>query len=391
MKFDKVVYIRYFPLTKAIYTDLYFEQLLENNVKVEYLDLTSLFFPAQNFNDSFQFNGNIKINNYKELKRYFKLQNNDRVLYISIMTLEWRVLKLFRLITKLNLTIGVFARGVFPKAELSKTSRLIHYNRVINLKRIVSFLKNKTLRVFKIKGYIKNYDYVFKAGDFGYWGIGVGNDFDLNYANIIEVNTVDYDDFLREKDEENNNNNNQIVFLDQYLPYHPDVAFLKMKTVEPEKYYNELNSFFERLENQTGKNVVIAAHPKAEKYHQFNPFNGREIYFNKSNELVKGSFFVLTHDSTSVCYPICYKKRIVLLDSSYLLEVFPDMCLTISGIMNSAGATKINMDDTGCLVIPEKINLEIYNEYKFKYLTSKISEKTISEIIFLNFILGNNK
>ncbi len=38
MKFNKVVYVRYFPLTKAIYKDLYFEELMQNNIQVECLD-----------------------------------------------------------------------------------------------------------------------------------------------------------------------------------------------------------------------------------------------------------------------------------------------------------------------------------------------------------------
>ena len=388
MKFKKIVYIRYFPLTETIYNDLYFKELIEQKIEVEYLDISFLFSSNQTKSNSFDFKGNITIKNYNQLKEYFN-KNNENTLYISIMSFEWRVIRLYRIITKYNLTIAVFARGVFPNAQISKKSKIKHLIKIVSFKKIILFSKSKLTSILKKTGFIKHYDYIFKAGNFGYWALGVGSEIDLLKSEIIDVNTVDYDRYLLEINKDNKSGD--IVYLDQYFPYHPDVEFLKIKTVEPEIYYKELNVYFDRLEERTGRKIVIAAHPKAELYKQINPFNSRQIYFNQSDELVKDASLVITHDSTSICYPICFNKKILLLTSKYLENVFPYISLNMNGIKNACGASIVQMDVEKDMQFDKSIDKTLYQQYKYNYLTSKKSEKQISKDIFLNFILNKNK
>ena len=391
MKYSKVVYVRYVPLTRAIYTDLYFEELVRHNIEVAYLDLTALFFKDKAVAEEFSFPGTVKIDSYKQLENYFRGQQNGSTLYISIMTFEWRVFKVFRLFTKYQLNTGVFARGVFPSSAVkdnkAKIARLI---KAINFERIKLLFANKATVLAKKYGYIKPYDYIFKAGQYGYFGLGMGSETDYAKAEIIEVNTVDYDKYIIHKDQPGACKENYIVFLDQYLPYHPDTIYLKIKTVAPEPYYKEINNFFDRLEKATGMKVVIAAHPKADRYRDINPFNGRDIYFNQSNDLVKGASLVLTHMSTAICFPVCYDKRIVLLMSQYLNEVFPQYIPMIESIVNACGATLIMMDEKEEINIPKKIDPLLYNDFKYKYLTSTESENIMSKDIFLKFLKGGN-
>ena len=103
MKFEKVVYVRYMPLTKAIYTDYYFNELKQNNIEVVYLDITALFFADKEPSYEWNFEGTVKIISYQQLKDYIRLQNNSNTLYISLMTFESRVFKLHRIFTKMNL------------------------------------------------------------------------------------------------------------------------------------------------------------------------------------------------------------------------------------------------------------------------------------------------
>ncbi|MBP4137793.1 hypothetical protein [Flavobacterium geliluteum] len=387
MKFKKVVYIRYFPLTKAIYTDLYFKELMENNIQVEYLDVTTLFYPDRVRTEAFEFAGTVKIVSYKQLYHYLKEQYNDNVLYISIMTFEGRVFRLFRLFTKFNLNLGVFARGVFPSnAEPGKRSKITRIIRAISFKRVTDFCANKITLLAKKLNVIKSYDYIFKAGEYGYFGLGIGNEIDYQKAKIIEVNTVDYDQFLIHRKLLPVNNEEYIVFLDQYLPFHPDASYFKIKTVEPEPYFKEVNGFFDRLELATGMKVIIAAHPKAERYKEFNPYNNRAIFFNQSNDLVKEASLVLTHASTAVCFPICYNKNFVLLVSDYLNQVLPQFLVVAQSLANSCGAAIIAMDSAEKIHIPELINLNKYNDFKYKYLTSKKNEDQLSKDIFIHFL-----
>lgn len=387
MKFNKVVYVRYLPLTKSIYKDLYFEELIENNIQVEYLDVTNLFYPDRVTTEAYDFAGTVKIDSYKLLAAYLNKQVNENTVYISIMTFEWRVFKLYRLFTKFDLNLGVFARGVFPSNyESTKKSWIIKFFRLINFKRIITFFYNKVTSLAKKMGFIKPYDYIFKAGEYGFWGLGIGSEIDIQKAKLIEVNTVDYDQFLLHKELPLTRDEEFIVFLDQYLPYHPDAHFFGIKTVEPERYFKEVNTFLDKLELATGKKVIISAHPKAERYKEFNPYNQRAIFFNQSNDLVKGASIVLTHASTAVCYPICYQKKIVVLVSDYLNEILPHFLVVAKSIGNACDATLISIDKYDDIQITEKINSEKYDDFKYKYLTSIESENKLSVDIFINFL-----
>jgi hypothetical protein len=364
MKFNKVVYIRYFPLTKAIFTDLYFNELLQNNIKVEYLDITNLFYPENVLTIPFNYEGTTKITSYKQLETYFRDQENEKTLYVSLMTFESRVFRLHRLFTKFNLIIGAFGRGVFPAYTIDKKSEIVRVFKVLSFKRIFLFIANKMTVLLKKWGYIKPYDYIFKAGEYGYWGFGMGSEIDFKKAKTIEVNTVDYDQFLVHKKLPQVGDEQYIVFLDQYLPYHPDASYFKIKTVEPVHYFKEVNDFFDKLELETGKKVIIAAHPKAEQYKQINPYNNRSIFFNKSNDLVKGASLVLTHASTAVCFPICYEKKIVLLVSDYLNEILPQFLAVAKSLVNACDVTLLAMDKIEKINISESIDLNKYNDFK---------------------------
>ncbi len=386
MKYKKVVYVRYLPLTKAICDDLYFQELLDNNVQVDYLDVTSLFFKNKKA-DSYEFSNTIKVDSYAELEDYLKAQDIKNTLFISIMTFEWRVFKLYKIFTKLNLKLGVFARGVFPTGEdVSKRSKIERIFKAVNFQKLKLFLGNKLALYAKKAGFLKPYDYIFKAGEYGYWALGLGSEIDFNSAEIIEVNTVDYDRFLHHKNLPEVSESGYIVFLDQYLPYHPDVMYLNIQTVEPEPYYKEMNHFFDRIELLTGLKVIIAAHPKAEKYKDFNPYNNRAIFINQSDDLVRKASFVLTHASTAISFPICYKKKILLLMSNYLYKIFPENLPIANSLVNACDATLIMMDSEDDIIINQDMNVDLYQDFKYKYLTSKESEEKFSKDIFIDFM-----
>jgi hypothetical protein len=76
MKINKVVLLSYIPITERIYNNFYFEESIQNNVQVNYLDLTALFFPDINTPNDLHFDGTVKINSYKEMKYYL---NYDKI------------------------------------------------------------------------------------------------------------------------------------------------------------------------------------------------------------------------------------------------------------------------------------------------------------------------
>jgi hypothetical protein len=391
MRFKKIVFVRYLPLTKAIYTDLYFEELLKNNFLVEYLDVSALFSLPKAPIITFDFSGTIKINSYKQLDSYLSINSKESVLFISIMTYDGSVIKLFRHFTKYNVKLGVFARGVFPVYTPEEKFQIKKYLKVFKFNSLYNFCVNTLAYLFKKYEIIKAYDIIFKAGNYGFWGLGIGSDLDFKKAEIVNVNTIDYDQYISSGEQIENIENDKIVFLDQYLPYHPDAINFRIKTVEPNRYFQELNSFFDKLESITGKSVIIAAHPKSEKYKSFNPFNGRKIFFNQSNDLVKTSSLVLTHASTAVCFPICFQKQIVLISSKQINVALPHFNLTAKAIELACDAVLMDMDSIDEMIIPSFINEEKYKNYKYNYLTSTQSEHLLSKNIFINYLKSEFK
>ena len=79
----------------------------------------------------------------------------------------------------------------------------------------------------------------------------------------LSCNSGDYNRYLSDGKGEIKN---QIVFIDQYTPFHNDYTLKGWRHISPEKYYKTLNAFFSNIEKRYNCEVVICAHPSALKY-----------------------------------------------------------------------------------------------------------------------------
>lgn len=380
---NKVVYINYQPLTSKYFTDYYLDKCIDNGINVEYWDVSKWFFPDSDLPSNFDYENVKHINCKSELKKCLSQQYIKSTLFITNITYEFRVIQLFRSLTSYNCTLGFFARGMFPMPESNISSKLkLIFS--LNFKRIIDALKNRLSIALKKYKKIKAYDFVFRAGSEGGVTIGFGSHLDLQTAKITEINYFDYDNYLDLLSNSKETENDYCVFVDQYLAYHPDIAICGLENVNPDIYYSELNNFFDFIEKKYNIEVVIAAHPKAEKYQVDNPFSGRKIMFGKTSELVKDSKFVFTHHSTAISYPILFKKPVFFLNSMELKRAMPDLYDLTDFLADYLATDVICFDDFDKnldlnLIIDDKI----YNDYKYKFLTSKQSENSFSSDIFI--------
>ena len=134
---------------------------------------------------------------------------------------------------------------------------------------------------------------------------------------IIWAHTLDYDLYLRGEEEESEEED-IAVFLDEYHPFHPD-WFLWGYTknpLNPEKYYAQLCALFDKIEEEVGLRVVIAAHPRSvyEKHPDY--FKGRTLHRGKTRELIRKSKLVITHASTANNFAVLYKKPVLFVTDS---------------------------------------------------------------------------
>lgn len=388
---NKIIFFNYQSLTDKIVEDFFFLNFINNGFEIEYWDLTNVVFKNQI--TSLKNNQSIKIIKFDKIKDFeiqIKQVNMNQTLFVSLVTYEYRVLSIFKILTKHSCKISIFARGAQPLISNSSNSYLLILSRFktfVNLKKITTLILNKySIYLKKIKK-VKFYDIVFCAGLEGLRVIGQGYEIDKANSEIHYINSIDYDKFQKDIEIKNDIPHKYCVFLDEYLPYHPDFELLNIKTIQPENYYNSLNSFFEKIEKKYKIKVIIAAHPKALLYKNFNPFEGRSLIFNNTSKLVKFSEFVIAQNTTSISFAILNLKQVFIISTKDIINNMPSYNSLIKTNSFVLGTNVIYVD------LDDKINLDLrkvdeskYTEFKYNFLTTKESQFINSFDIIINTI-----
>ena len=390
MRIKKIIFINNVPISNKIIEDFYFNELLKGGFLLEYWDVSQIFFPKILNQDKLDCNYVRKFNSIKDFEVEVLKQVKDETLFNPLLAYNNMLsLRLFRILTKHKSITSFIARGSLPGpiSELKNVFRFIISNNLFTVvNKIISYLKNKILYILKKLSFVKHYDYVFSSGKSGITTIGVGSNIDKLNSKLVQINSFDYDKFIEDKSDLKINHK-YCVFLDEYLPFHPDWSLLNFKTVDPIEYYNTMNSFFNMIE-KNGLKVIIGAHPKSD--YQINPFEGRQIFKYKTNELVKNSYLTMAHMSSSINYSILHNKKVLLLITDAYKKIYKNTAYQTSQYFSSAlGEQLINCNDYNDIDLSNlDIDQSLYLKYKYDYLTSKESEFFKSSDILINFLKG---
>lgn len=328
-----------------------------------------------------------KLSSFKELKNKILSIDNSVTLFVTNITYEFSVWRLFYILKKFNCQLAFFARGMYPVPEKNTSSKFFQVILSLSFKRINNAFKNRIALFLKKNKIVKTLDIVFKAGSKGAITIGVGYQYDMKESKVVEVNYFDYDKYLKVTRGNTFLKDDYCVFLDVYLPYHPDVGMLGIETVNAENYYRNLNRYFDFIEKTYSLHVVICAHPKAIGYQSENPFNGKKIVFNETCEFVKEAKFAITNYSSSISFPILFKKPILFISSKEEKEKMFDLHETTLFLGSFLNCNVSQFDDIDDLSIVDfLIDDKSYEDYKYNFLTSKESENRFSSEIFIETI-----
>ncbi|WP_276091105.1 hypothetical protein [Pedobacter sp. JY14-1] len=388
MKYKKLIYFRYMPLTRKVIEDFYMQDAEKLGVEVEYWDITRLF-----FKEDFQMEDNsdlvktVKFDDLNEFEASVKAESgHPDVLFLSIITFEAKVQCIFQILGRYNAKTAVFGRNMFPLPQAKNRSFLSRLAR-LNARKVSIFVKNKFLIFKKRLGWQKGYDIIFIGGEQGWRGIGNIGFEEVKKARLIKVNSDDYDNSLLNRDTPPLLDGEYILFLDEYLPLHPDTKLFHIKTVKPEDYYPQLCRFFKRLENRYGMPVIIAAHPKALRYHEEDFFQGRKVIFGKTAILSKYAQVVLAHDSTSINYPICFGTPLHFISSEAIKKSIYSVHENSSHFAKflNCGFSVIDYDEPD-LDFLKKIDDPSYNKYKYSFQTWPETEQRQTRDIFIDFL-----
>lgn len=284
--------------------------------------------------------------------------------------------KVRKLLKKLKIKLVIFKIGLVPEVNRKTSEKVFRYFRLILkpitfLKKIYLILENKYF-AFLNKSII--YDFACTSGQKA--------DIDpkvVKSRKKIFIHSLDYEIYLNLKTKKTLKKK-YMVFVDQYLPFHPSQYFRREKPKATEKkYFPALNRFFYILEKSYNTRVIIAAHPRANlnKYKKF--FGNRKIIKHKTIQLVKNSQAVLTHTSTAISYAVIFNKPIIFLTSDEIIKSYDDYRvhsnsrLLDSFLINIDKKKELNQFKKKTKIT--KVNKNKYKLYIDNYIKHPLSKK----------------
>lgn len=373
----KIVIISHDPLTKKINTNFMIDQYKDRSIDIEYWCIRDIIY------NSFQykFEGEIVPKYFREIKTIKELEfqlnlieDSNKTVFIIEIPYTIKSMKIYKILNKFNLKLFTYEMYTATNIEDKKCNlldKLKKYNRKFFVNVICKF-KNEY-----IKHKLRKYNIYKNQVRFSCAYSGLNN-------NIIPINNFDYEEYKE------NNNPNEIkykycVFIDQYLPYHPDNNRNRLNSINANLYYSKLEQFFKQVEDIYGIKVIIAEHPKANYEDKKHFINFKRVQGDTCT-LVKYAEFVLLHDSLSISYPILYNKPIIHIYTDEFKNIDNTMN-RIKKLSNILGSKIYNIDRNDIEKLNYKnidINYKKYDFYKYKYITSKQSENKKNIDIVIN-------
>ncbi|WP_461634103.1 hypothetical protein [Labilibaculum euxinus] len=199
-------------------------------------------------------------------------------------------------------------------------------------------------------------------------------------TNIIKTNSNDWNTAKREE-RKPVNSDKYLVFIDQYIPYHPDYIARGINLdFTPETYYNELNSALRCIGEKTGLEVHIAAHPRRMNNDDFE----FPVHYNITSSLVKYSSLVVAHYSTAINFVAIHNKPVVFLTSALfkgncISTYILDMANTFGCKPLDAALSSLRNESADRLL---SIDTEAYDRYfKDNFNSESCNASCLGEII----------
>ncbi|MFC1822594.1 hypothetical protein ACFL9T_07790 [Thermodesulfobacteriota bacterium] len=301
----KIIYLIQVPFNKRDYKRFGLEIFMAEGFEVYVWDFTPFLNPNENHHV-------IPPDPIHYSKLYYFKNKMDAINSISRIDSNTFIINL--------ISYNICTYGIFK--AISK--RNIPY--IINMGNTTFNVPNKLIRrIFNIKPR-KLFDYIFAKIPCHLLNIKpatlvcAGGEKSLTKSALINANsevlfihTMDYDIFLGEK-KDDQARERHIVFLDQYVPFHPRVIALKVTPpTKPEEYYPALCKFFSHLERKFGLEVIIAAHPRSNYEKKADLFGKRQIVRGKTSELVRDAKLVLLHYSTTINFAVLYRNPMIFI------------------------------------------------------------------------------
>jgi hypothetical protein len=355
---------------------------IEKGLKVVILDVQDYTNPELKFLANSEYKEEeklyvIKCSNFRHVKNTIDLHGTG----VAILFLSENIesTKIRRYLKKSKVKIGVLHGGMLPtlKDNTNVSNKIVAKFKSLNLNSFLTLICNRLYsKVFSPK----RYDFLITSN----YDKSIEN-YNINRPkSIIETHCLDYDLYIKHKNDESLIENKYAVFLDQNLLKHTDfIRSNKKLDISSKKYYAELNNLFSIIENKFNYEVIIAAHPRANTDDYKILFDNRKIICGQSHLLVKYCEFSITHYSTSINFAVIYEKPILYITSNDLIDTVINKFIT-----HFSSTLHQNLINISNIALPLEINInkEYYSKYKYDYIKKNDLESLSWDIFYNTYI-----
>lgn len=306
MVFTKVIYLVDAPFSRRDYQRLGIQILQKNGFQVEVWDLSPFLYDSKQMVEK-------ELNSLYEYKLFVSPKEVIQAMalaptlafFINVMDYSYHTHRFYNALAKRNLHYAELHATAFVGA--------IKPTMAINFKRLWKLTPQKLWwKLFKAKNGSSPM-LVLASTEIAYTN--------QTKKNVLWIHALDYDLYLRELfNPPRLLEKPIIVFLDQYLPFHPDFADSMFSPPTPVLYYKEMNIFFDWLEQYTGMEVVIAEHPRAVREQHVSFWQGRKIIAGETISLVRNASLVISHASTAVNFAVLFNKPLLFLTTDNMKQ-----------------------------------------------------------------------
>jgi len=330
---------------------------------------------------------------FSEFENLVKELSQDAVFVdylVGLSGIDIKYEKIFRILKKYHARYYVVSDADLPNSfaqqGVSKQSFLLKYSSIFNIRWLGRYIGRIILRVLvkheifyslplkvfgtdseNMKNYMRKYDNGRMVR------VGINSSDHSSYLEYVN-NTTEYQRQMEDT----------CVFLDENAIYSYDYDILKMKKIDSTRYLNAMNRLFQDIEQKTGLEVVIAAHPLSHYEKYPDAFDGRRIIKGKTVELVARSRLVVLHYSTAVSYAVLFNKPLLFVKTDDM--VWAKRTNYIDAIAAELGVSAVNIDNKEQL---EELTfhlkgfpVERFSKYKYKYLvTREVEDRFTWDII----------
>ncbi len=391
-KYTTIIIITIYPLSERDYQRFGIDTFLKKGYSVRVLDICPFITPNYAdivVSDKKEYSDYKQIRNADELRLELDKVSSDNCLIISLCSIVYGALSIYRTIKKCSFDYAVVNLGSLPcVSHHGDNYSILLYKKIVRCLKLISVraVCDKLLSTIPSKYYgllgITPAKYYLVGGMIA--SKSTSNYYISNETTVIYAHSMDYDRYLDMEASQpaELNCTKYCVFIDDYLPFHPDYAVIGLKNPCSENnYYPALNKFFDYVEKKFNLKVIIAAHPRSDYNLHPNLYSDRTIISGKTNYLVRDAEFVIMHSSTAISYPVLFKKRILLITTNEINESNSLDYKYIQVFAKYFGQTPINVDeDYSSFTIPN-VDEKLYEKYINDYIKMKNTpEKKIWEI-----------